>query len=402
MAVDNRALQRVRRTALHLQCSSTSVLLPAVTRLGSSSSSGNGAAAAAAAAAAGHRHQLLGPEQLRDFVSRGVIVVQLDDLPHRLHAHFGEKALAMSSAAAAQEGKQQVRYGNPAQAIGAGLEEEMISVFRSGRFQGALHSLLGPDFRVGNNWEDDGTVGYSYRMHVSREAGQQWHMDGTDHGNTQSTVRELHMRQLMAFYYPLGATLAQGPTAVVSNSHYYNVNREGRGSSEDSLVPIMDPAASTEEQATDHWFSGRGPPIRMLTGGAEGGDPLLQEVKLVVPPGTVVLCGHHTFHRATKRLRGSAAPPRLMFKLNMASVSEPSPLTTVAQLLPLDRRGDGGDDVTHHHPVWSSALARLCAVPSAPPLAIDKVAALAWTLRKSDSEVWRCTAHALTRPIATP
>ena len=24
-----------------------------------------------------------------------------------------------------------------------------------------------PDFVLGNNWEDDGSVGYSYRMHVS-------------------------------------------------------------------------------------------------------------------------------------------------------------------------------------------------------------------------------------------
>ena len=34
---------------------------------------------------------------------------------------------------------------------------------------------------------------------------------GTDHGNTQSTVRDLRQRQCIMMYYPLGASLEMGP-----------------------------------------------------------------------------------------------------------------------------------------------------------------------------------------------
>ena len=188
-----------------------------------------------------YRLQLLSDEQLCEFVRRGVLAIPLDDLHGDLHAEYAEKAFAMSLAP-----QDKPKYGNPAQAIGGGLENAMNDIFRSARFHGALHSLLGPDFMIGNNWEDDGSTSYSYRMHVSREdTNQQWHLDGTDHGNTQSTVRDIKPRQLvrqqlgsdslslslslsfslyvlplylpvylltslvsqMAFYYPNGATL---------------------------------------------------------------------------------------------------------------------------------------------------------------------------------------------------
>jgi hypothetical protein len=79
-------------------------------------------------------------------------------------------------------------------------------------------------------------------MHVSAEGSDQgWHLDGTDHGNTQATVRDLLPRQVMMFYYPGGATRDMGPTAVVRGSHYYNIDGEGKRQSEDNLGALDDP-----------------------------------------------------------------------------------------------------------------------------------------------------------------
>ena len=75
------------------------------------------------------------------------MAIPLDDLPQAFHARFAELAHELSMTSADKPS-----YGNPQQAIGAGLETEMNIVFRSARFHGALHSLLGPDFMVGNNW----------------------------------------------------------------------------------------------------------------------------------------------------------------------------------------------------------------------------------------------------------
>ena len=52
-----------------------------------------------------------------------------------------------------------------------------------------------------------------------------------------------------------------------------------------------------------------------------GSSKVLEDTRLIVPPGSVVICGHHTYHRATRSVEGCQW--RAMFKLNAARVSEP-------------------------------------------------------------------------------
>ena len=59
--------------------------------------------------------------------------------------------------------------------------------------------------------------------------------DGTDHGNTQSTVRDPLPRHVIMFYYAQDTTLDMGPTSIIPGSQYYSVDRLGAGSSEHSL-----------------------------------------------------------------------------------------------------------------------------------------------------------------------
>eukprot|EP01052_Picozoa_sp_SAG31_P003340 SAG31_NODE_127_length_23612_cov_39.709863_6_plen_182_part_00 len=60
--------------------------------------------------------------------------------------------------------------------------------------------------------------------------------DGTDHGNTQSTVRDALPRHVIMFYYAQDTTLDMGPTSIIPGSQYYSVDRLGAGSSEHSLA----------------------------------------------------------------------------------------------------------------------------------------------------------------------
>jgi hypothetical protein len=60
--------------------------------------------------------------------------------------------------------------------------------------------------------------------------------DGTDHGNTQSTVRDPLPRHVIMFYYAQDTTLDMGPTSIIPGSQYYSVDRLGAGSSEHSLA----------------------------------------------------------------------------------------------------------------------------------------------------------------------
>ena len=114
---------------------------------------------------------LLTDDQMRAFVRNGIVAVQLDDIDPELHRRFYETAMALDS----QNSNSGTNSHNAdtRQSVGADLEEGMNAVFRSSKFRGALRSVLGPDFMIGNNWKDDGAIGYSYRMHVSAEGQDQ-------------------------------------------------------------------------------------------------------------------------------------------------------------------------------------------------------------------------------------
>ena len=144
---------------------------------------------------------------------------------------------------------------------------------------------------------------------------QGFHKDGTDHGNTQSTVRDLRNRQAIMMYYPLGASLQQGPTAVVPRSQYYALDRGERpGASEIGLS--ADGPMPEEFELRDKWLQAS---ADLIGGSAEDG---FVDYRVEVPPGSVVICHHQLFHRASRSEEGYFRP---MVKLGAARISEPLP-----------------------------------------------------------------------------
>ena len=136
---------------------------------------------------------------------------------------------------------------------------------------------------------------------------------GVDHGNTQSTVRDVRSRQVVMMYYPLGASLQQGPTAVVPKSQYYSLDRgESPASSEISLN--ADGPMPADFAARDEWLQQS---VDLLGGSVEDG---FINHRVEVPPGAVVICHHQLFHRASRSEKGFFRP---MVKLGAARISEP-------------------------------------------------------------------------------
>ena len=330
---------------------------------------------------------LLTSDQMRRFVRDGLVAVQLDDIPAGVHQDYYETAMKLDRSNKNTGGNS--HEANTPQALGGDLEEGMNQVFRSAKFHGALRSVLGPDFMIGNNWKDNGEIGYSYRMHVSNVGNDQgWHLDGTDHGNTQATVRDILPRQVMMFYYPGGvSTRDMGPTACVRGSHYYNVDREGKRRSEDNLGSITNVPTPEDFALRDQWFSGSGPSIRAL-----GRSKVLEDTRLVVPQGSVVICGHHTYHRATRSVEGCQW--RAMFKLNAARVSEPRIAGGPSWLNVGDTDGPhhafGDPESMAHHGVWEGVWGWLKGQEEAAAAQFHSphsIESLCHTLGTSNSEV---------------
>ena len=117
-------------------------------------------------------------------------------------------------------------------------------------------------------------------------------------------------------YYPLGASLEQGPTAVVPKSQYYAMDRGERpGASEIGLGadgPM--PSDSPDFVARDAWLQKS---VDRIGGSAEDG---FVDYRVVVPPGAVVICHHQLFHRASRSQQGYFRP---IVKLGAALISEP-------------------------------------------------------------------------------
>ena len=159
------------------------------------------------------------------FTRDGFCALQLTELPPEFHESFGEQMRELSE------------NPPPAEQGWLSLEGQLLQVLRTPTFKGALQSILGNDFQMAAPWANRADQGGMIGLHITAGGGhdQQYHkvsrpyahcapcsaislrltntsaQDGTDHGNTQSTVRDLRQRQCIMMYYPLGASLEMGP-----------------------------------------------------------------------------------------------------------------------------------------------------------------------------------------------
>ena len=119
-------------------------------------------------------------EALAAFIRDGFVHAQITDLPPSFHTSFGERMRGLWSAP--KEGVADHGF--------LSLEQDLLQLLQTPTFKGMLSAILGNDFQMAAPWCNRPDQGGMIGLHITDTAGrdQQFHKDGTDHGNTQSRV----------------------------------------------------------------------------------------------------------------------------------------------------------------------------------------------------------------------
>lgn len=329
--------------------------------------------------------ELLTEDAVKGFITDGFLVLQPEDVPggrEQFASSFLAKARSISGPEAVGDATR-----SRDETLWAELTPEINAVLGAPSTQGALTSLLGPDYI--------GPPGNSL-MHVSQPSDQTFHRDGTDHGPTMSTVRDHRCRHVIVMFYPIATTLDLGPTSVVPRSHYLGVDREGFHNSEERLTPLLRPpagedasqpageggfwqrAASDDAELTAAQSLPEQDAARIANAVQLLGDSTLVEHKVTVPAGAIVICHIDLWHRASRR--HPEADWRPMFAVrSVARVSDPSgPTARLWQQPSSSVEAHDTDAFAHidapseHKAVWQQMYDYMCdAPPSSADAALD-------------------------------
>ena len=136
-------------------------------------------------------------------------------------------------------------------------------------------------------------------MHVSSSSGQQYHKDGTP-----VAIKPHEPRGVILMYYPNGASVEMGPTAVCPGSMYFS--RDVRAAPD--LSDHLNGNADVDDD----------PATRPI---AEIGLPRDSQRIVAVPRGAILVAHEHLFHRGTASSPGASFRPA--FKMGARRVSEP-------------------------------------------------------------------------------
>eukprot|EP01043_Picozoa_sp_COSAG02_P022777 COSAG02_NODE_1193_length_13958_cov_4.939029_14_plen_669_part_00 len=240
---------------------------------------------------------LLDASQVAAFVSRGFHCV---DTRGELSAEFHQRFAARS-----HEINQRPRE-TPLQDVGfLELETDIATVLRTPSLHGALISLLGSDFAMACAWAQDlnngGMMGNHHTSVYKHD--QAYHKDGIH--TPASVVRDIKPRGVILMYYPNGATLDQGPTAIVPGSHHFMPDS--------GLVSNLGPMPDSHEDR-DAW---------LLKQANSFGDEGREDFRVIVPPGAVLITDYHIYHRASRNA-GPDSPWRPNVKMGASRISEPA------------------------------------------------------------------------------
>ena len=225
---------------------------------------------------------LLSDAQVATFVKDGLLV-----LPNLVETGELSRAACDEIYDACFAIREEAPYNDVKLRLFRDLTPHLNTVLGCATVRGAMESVLGPGYFM---------PAWNTHMHANSEVDGGFHADGTDHGPTQTTVRDHRPRQVFGFFYPSDVPLEHGPTAVVKGSQYKAVDRVDPASHlhstvsedhlhSDALAPSWgDPAGEEDQAAADEH--------RMAVASEVLGEVKLDEVKLTCRAGTVVLVHH--------------------------------------------------------------------------------------------------------------
>ena len=199
--------------------------------------------------------QLLSDEEVQRFIVDGCLTVQAD-YPPSFHADIRDQIEAVFA-----------KEGNPGNNILPRVPQ-IGRVFEHPNVQGALTSLLGPDYILNPHRH--------CHLNPPKRRGQQWHKDCYVYDHN---LRHPRFYWVLAFYFPQDTTEDMGPSGVLPRMQMYKT------------ISNADPEQTQEE-------------ARAFCG----------------PAGTVALIHFDSWHRATENI---STKNRYMLKFQFARTREP-------------------------------------------------------------------------------
>jgi hypothetical protein len=193
---------------------------------------------------------------------------------------------------------QKVSFSNRAELF-QNISTNMNKVLAAPTVHGGIESLLGPGYFM-PPWNTHLHINGVGDEYAPGHTG--YHADGTDHGPTQSTVRDHRPRQIFGFFYPGDVPMSHGPTAVLPQTQYKTVdrvhpwNQRHEVNSEDLLTIEMLPVHLRPDWNEDELMGSKvlfeaHDDHRVRVAAEALGEPpgSIEEIKLTCKAGTVVL-----------------------------------------------------------------------------------------------------------------
>lgn len=245
---------------------------------------------------------------------------------------------------------------------------ELSKIIASPGLRAAVEGILGPDSAI---------VPFGGGVITAGSYDQHWHKDDILPWNARKPgLRNHHLETVDMFYYPQAVTETMAPTAIVPHSQYWTFDHDENN--DNICLEFLDYNFVRENMGANPDLAERD--RRLDSAVADTQWPLVHQVKLCVPAGSVVLMNHNCFHRGQRRSDDPslwAENPRYMWRFWLyrtveppqAPASDPSPSESENACMQLLPAVDQLTGIPLHSPeaaaVWESIFA--WATGMAPP-----------------------------------
>jgi hypothetical protein len=191
---------------------------------------------------------------------------------------------------------------------------ELSEIFASPGLTAAVEGILGPDWAI---------VPFGSTVMQAGSYDQHWHKDDLLPWNARKPgLRHHHLETIDLFYYPQEVPEAMGPTALMPHSQYWTFDHDENN--DNICLEFLDYNFVREKMGANPDLAERDRRLDSAVAGTQW--PLVHQVKLCVPAGSVVLMNPNCFHRGQRRSDDPSLwveNPRYMWRFWMYRTTEP-------------------------------------------------------------------------------
>ena len=191
---------------------------------------------------------------------------------------------------------------------------ELSEIFTSPGLRAAVENILGPGSAI---------VPFGGHVISAGSYDQHWHKDDLLPWNARKPgLRHHHLETIDLFYYPQEVTETMAPTALVPHSQYWTFDHDENN--DNISIEMLDYNFVREKMGANPDLAERDRRFDSALAGTRW--PLVHQVKLCVPAGSVVLMNPNCFHRGQRRSDDPSLwveNPRYMWRFWLYRTTEP-------------------------------------------------------------------------------